>query len=354
MIRYQIRSVSLLYIVNEVRANRLIPNPYFQRNLVWREVHKRDFIDTILKGYPFPQMFFSRGTIDLQAMKATSCIVDGQQRTNAILEFVDNKIATAGRYFRDLNDAEKADFFKYEIGVIELDLDNNSQEVKEIFQRLNRTSNSLTTIEKLASEYGSSEYMLVAKLLTDQLDLPGADSDDFRVDPAIPKEFFDWAGKIDALPFHGLLRDSGVFTDHEIARKVPLFHVLNMMSTLLGGYFNRNDLSIEFLEGFKESFPERDRVVNAFVGAGKLIRELKLPKNSIWFQKANFFSLCVEIASEFYEKREIDLAGTAAALAEFEQQLPEDFIQAAREAVNNKKERSIRATYVSSLVKPVV
>lgn len=57
MIEYRVRSISLLNLVNDIRQGRLIPDAYFQRNLVWREVHKRDFIETILKGYPFPQIF---------------------------------------------------------------------------------------------------------------------------------------------------------------------------------------------------------------------------------------------------------------------------------------------------------
>lgn len=65
-IRYQIRSLALLSIVNEIKAKRLVPDAYFQRNLVWRDVHKRDFIETILLGYPFPQIFFSRGKIDVK------------------------------------------------------------------------------------------------------------------------------------------------------------------------------------------------------------------------------------------------------------------------------------------------
>ena len=84
-IRYQIRSLALLSIVNEINAKRLVPDAYFQRNLVWRDVHKRDFIETILLGYPFPQIFFSRGKIDVKKMSSTACIVDGQQRMTSIV-----------------------------------------------------------------------------------------------------------------------------------------------------------------------------------------------------------------------------------------------------------------------------
>ena len=61
MVDYRVRSISLLDLVNDVRSGKLIPDAYFQRNLVWRDVHNKDFIKTILLGYPFPQIFISKG-----------------------------------------------------------------------------------------------------------------------------------------------------------------------------------------------------------------------------------------------------------------------------------------------------
>ncbi|WP_207629299.1 DUF262 domain-containing protein [Photorhabdus cinerea] len=72
--------------MDDIRSKKLIPDAYFQRNLVWREAHKVDFIDTILSGYPFPQIFISKGKIDVDRMITVSCIVDGQQRINAIMQ----------------------------------------------------------------------------------------------------------------------------------------------------------------------------------------------------------------------------------------------------------------------------
>jgi hypothetical protein len=351
MIRYQIRSISLLSVINDIRTKRLVPDAYFQRNLVWREIHKRDFIETILKGFPFPQMFFSRGEIDLDRMETTSCIVDGQQRANAIMEFVDNKFSCNNRYFRELTDEEKSEFFKYEIGVIELDLSNTSPEVKEIFQRLNRTSNSLTTIEKLASAFGASEYMLVAKLLTDQLDLPEDDEDgDLKVDPLIPGSFFAWAKGAHAKNFHDFLSNHDVFTSHETARKVPLFYTLNIMSTVLTGYFNRNDQTLDLLEDYKEEFSQKDAIVATMDKTAISLDKLDLQKGSIWLQKASFFTLFTEVASKIYAGSTIDPTQTKANLDQFQAQMPTDYILAAREAVNNKKERTLRASYVSALL----
>ena len=77
MIKYQVRSKELIDLVNDIKNKRLIMSPYFQRNLVWRQLHKVDFIKTIILGYPFPQIFIAKGAIDLENMLTTSCIVDG-------------------------------------------------------------------------------------------------------------------------------------------------------------------------------------------------------------------------------------------------------------------------------------
>ena len=140
MIKYQVRSKDLIDVVNEVKSRRLIMSPYFQRNLVWRQIHKIDFIKTILLGYPFPQIFIAKGNIDLATMTTTSCIVDGQQRMNTIFEYVKGEFKVDNKFFDDLDVKEKETFLKYQIPIIDLDIDNNDPEIIEIFQRLNRTA----------------------------------------------------------------------------------------------------------------------------------------------------------------------------------------------------------------------
>lgn len=355
MIKYTIRSIALLNVVNDVKAGRLVPDAYFQRNLVWREVHKKDFIETILQGYPFPQMFFSRGKIDIEKMSSTSCIVDGQQRTNAILEYVDNKFAVGGRSFKDLTDDEKSSFLKYEIAIVELDVDNDSPHVLEIFKRLNRTANSLTTIEKLASEYAPTEYMYVARLLANDTDPAEVQADleeeDWRIDPNLPEELVQWAKTKTPSLFADLISKLDVFSEREIARKVHLMYVLNIMSTVLGGFFNRNEKTSSLLDDYKEIFPEKDVVYERVHAALCVVNNLKLESHSFWSAKANFFSLIVAIAKRLEAGQNIDLTETRSALMAFAAKPDEDYSLAAREAVNNKKERQLRHQHVAAILK---
>lgn len=355
MIKYTIRSIALLNVVNDVKAKRLVPDAYFQRNLVWREVHKKDFIETILQGYPFPQMFFSRGKIDIERMSSTACIVDGQQRTNAIIEFVDNKFAVNNRFFKDLKDEEKGFFLKYEIAVVELDLDNDSPHVLEIFKRLNRTANSLTTIEKLASEYAPTEYMYVARLLANDTNPEEVQEDleeeDWRIDPNLPAELVQWANTKTPSIFAALTSRLDVFSEREIARKVHLMYVLNIMSTILGGFFNRNEKTSSLLEDYKDIFPSRDMVYDLIYKALEVVGILNLESHTFWSAKANFFSLIVSIAKRLETGQTINSAATRASLMAFAAKPDEAYSLAAREAVNNKKERQLRHNQIAALLK---
>ena len=178
-LRYQVRSREIVDLVSALRSSRLTLSPYFQRNLVWRDAHKKDFIDTILKGYPFPQIFLARGPINLDTMEASQCVVDGQQRLNTIREFVSGKLSShEGSYFSELSAKQKEEFLKYEVAVIDFDLDAGDFRLKEIFHRLNRTYYSLSAIEKISSEYSASDFLLVARVLSGEISNKEVDVND--------------------------------------------------------------------------------------------------------------------------------------------------------------------------------
>ena len=349
MIDYRVRSISLLNLINDIRSGRLIPDAYFQRNIVWRDVHNKDFIKTILMGYPFPQIFISKGKVNVDTMTTISCIVDGQQRTNAINRYVNNEYDVEGKYFDQLSETEKSDFLKYEIAIIELDLENDSPIVQEIFQRINRTSNSLTAIEKLASEYSTSEYMLVAKLLADQINLDIVENDEsFKEDPNIPKDFYPWARRQQVKSIQHLITNKNIFNPREISRKVHLMHILNMMSTILSGFFNRNEKTLDLLNDYFNDFEQKEIIINHFERTAKIFIDLKLKAKSIWYTKSVFFSIFIIIANNL-DIIERNSEGFKQNIDEFERNIPDDFRLASAEGVNNKKERQLRNDTLTQL-----
>lgn len=366
-LKYTVRSREIVDLASAMKNSGLTLSPYFQRNLVWRDAHKRDFIDTILNGYPFPQIFLARGPIDVERMTASQAVVDGQQRLNAIREFMDGKLQVNGKFFRELTSRQKEDFLKYEVAVIDFDLDAGDPRLKDVFHRLNRTYYALSAIEKLASEYSASEFMLVARVLSgeilrvmpdvDELGDVGSEDEDaeaipgnmFSKDPGIEEETWDWMVERAEGPYSQLLRSKPIFTPFEFDRKVPLMFTLNVMSTFLAGYYNRNDRVRKFLDERSDIFPEKEEIIASLNNTATYLESMDLPNGSIWWNKANFFTLVVELA-RLAELHNQSPQEAAVKLQTFGGALPESYSLAAREAVNGKAQRELRGRLVREVL----
>lgn len=353
MIRYQVRSKELIDVVNEIKAKRLILSPYFQRNLVWRELHKVDFIKTILMGFPFPQIFIAKGSIDLETMTTTSCIVDGQQRMTTIVEYVSNRIQVDGKYFNELDPEVREGVLKYQVPIIDLDINNESPEIKEIFQRLNRTFYSLNTIEKLSTEYASSEFMLFAKHLTGEIVFENEEEEEIfplQIDPTIPNDFIEWARHNEANNFKKLFVECDIFTPYEISRQTHLMYALNIIATKIGGFYARNELATRYLNDYKESLAPKGEILKSFEKAAAFILEMNLRADSYWFNKANMFSLFSYLARNEEKLSDDNVSKYKEALIKFEAETPEDYQMAAKEAVNNRQQRLFRDSCIESVL----
>lgn len=362
-IDYKIRSVQLLNYMNDIESGRLITNPFFQRNLVWRELHKQEFIKTILLGYPFPHIFLSKGKIDLDKKISIASIVDGQQRTNAIIEYISGSLLVNNKTFSELDDDEKQDFYKYEIPVIELDLTNDDKIVAEIFQRINRTSNSLTMIDRKSSEFSASEFMHFAEFICGQMELlPNEQDDDddddisnIKNNPYIKESFKKWAKDIEKnkanKEFKKLITSQNLFTTREIAKKTNLQYTLNIISTIIFGFFNRNDASWELAELYNEEFNMKDDLIISLNKASYIYNNLKLKKTSIWNRKANFFSLFIYLCrniSKFEYNNQENINYIKKSIEEHE--LSDEYKISAKEGINNKKERELRNKEISLIL----
>lgn len=367
-LKYTVRSREIVDLMAAMRNESLTLSPYFQRNLVWREAHKKDFIDTILNGYPFPQIFLARGAIDVDKMTSAQAVVDGQQRLNTIREFINGELEVEGRKFADLEKEEKESFLKYEVAVIDFDLDVADPKIKEVFHRLNRTYYSLSAIEKLASEYSASEFMLVGRVLAGEIlpepiEIPElfddmADAEHaalgniFSRDPGISDATWQWMVDHAGGTYATLIKDRPVFTTFEFDRKVPLMFSLNLMCTYLAGYYERNNLVRRYLDEKAEQFNEKQEVLERLDMASHFVSQLALPDNSMWWNKANFFTLIVELArNPALVEKPVDSVGIA--LAQFSEQVPEQYSLDAREAVSRKPQRERRGQVVRDLIEAV-
>jgi hypothetical protein len=195
--------------------------------------------------------------------------------------------------------------------------------------------------------------MVTAKLLSDELAMFHEEVDDgtedgLEVDPGISDSLLEWAIKQSPKNYQKLILEGGIFSQHEINRKIPLMYTLNIMSTVHAGFFRRNELSLRLLEDYKEHFHIKQQIVELLNKSALTFSQMKIPKKSIWRSKANFFSLMVAIAKNGGEVYDPIRVGDI--LLEFEQTVPADYALASKEAVNNRAERELRNGYVQRLI----
>lgn len=353
MIRYQVRSRNLIDLVNEIKLKALVLAPYFQRKLVWRLAHKINFIETILLGYPFPEIFLARGEIDIDDMRSTAYLVDGQQRMNSILEFINDKFNVNGLKFSDLSLEQREKFLKYEIAVIDLDIKSSDDRVKDIFMRLNRTFYSLTSIERDSTEFASSEFMQVAKLLCGEL-FSNVESDveideTVGTDPNITVDFLRWSKKVEVKNFRKFLLEQNIFTKYDISRQVHLTYALNILSTVkLNNYYNRNSIMHDYLEEFSDVFSDKENLIKIIEKASKIFNDIKLKPKSYFLNKANAFTLIIEIVKSI--SLNFDIKKLKINLEEFEKNIPVEYSIYAREAVNDKQARITRGEFIKKIL----
>src|SRR3954451_2811090 len=65
--------------------------PPFQRNPVWTSKQKAYLVDTIVRGFPIPELYMKE-VIDAEGDEKF-IVVDGQQRIRACLEFLEDDFA---------------------------------------------------------------------------------------------------------------------------------------------------------------------------------------------------------------------------------------------------------------------
>jgi uncharacterized protein with ParB-like and HNH nuclease domain len=140
-------NLKIIEIYNKLRNKEIIVNNDYQRKLVWKQQHKFDFIETIQKNYPFPEIYLAPGELDQEKLVLIDEIVDGQQRLNCIENYVNGSDVFSIqniplKKFSELTKEQRTAFLNYEVSVRYLKNANTAQ-VREIFQRINRTDYAL-------------------------------------------------------------------------------------------------------------------------------------------------------------------------------------------------------------------
>lgn len=161
-------------IVNLFEDGLLNLEPGFQRQSVWSERDRAKLIDSILRNYPLPAVFFYRREEQGQIFYD---VIDGKQRIESILMFMG---LMRGRYglkaqLEGHDEVEWVDWKRlckrklqpritgYRIQVIEVD--GELGDIIDLFVRINSTGKALTPQEKRRAKYCDSPFLKEADWL---------------------------------------------------------------------------------------------------------------------------------------------------------------------------------------------
>lgn len=157
--QYQTEPWTVSKLLEWHEAGRLLVNPEYQRGRAWSGPQQKQFIDSILRGYPVPAIFLHDKTAEVN--DGMYHIIDGQQRINALREFISgdygllsakqaerrfpslvygqhDDIQWLGKNFDELPDSSQNMLTGKEMPVILLR--GNDHEVRDLFIRLQEGS----------------------------------------------------------------------------------------------------------------------------------------------------------------------------------------------------------------------
>ena len=128
--------------------------PKYQREFVYNDKQREAVIDTIIKGFPLNVMYWCQnedGTFEL---------LDGQQRTVSICEYVKGTFSYGGNYFFNLTTPDKEQILNYKLMIYICE--GNDKEKLEWFRTINIAGEKLTDQELLNAMY-TGQWLTDAK-----------------------------------------------------------------------------------------------------------------------------------------------------------------------------------------------
>ena len=317
-----------------MQAGSIIVNREYQRSsTVWPPNARSYLIDTILSGFPMPKVSLYQKT-DLQSRRTIKEIVDGQQRSQAILDFFKDTLRItgpsqfSGKKFSDLDEPDQQRFVEYQIDA-DLFISATDDEIRQMFRRINSYTIPLNPEEKRhATHQGKFKWFVVES----------------------------------TQKYAGMLKNIGVFSERHLSRMNDAKLLTEVCLALENGIetYSKNKLDGIYKKHEKEFSNENFLNKNIDISFGKII-ELESLHNGPLMKPANFYSLMLAIIHMHEHVSVLDpiflnLVGSGTAeVAEtnlsllattLEQDNPPahltEFVEACAEATNTKNNREIR------------
>ncbi|MGJ8653572.1 MAG: DUF262 domain-containing protein [Opitutaceae bacterium] len=242
--------------------------PPFQRNPVWTHPQKSFLIDSILNGYPIPEIYMQE-FVDEDGNEQ-HVIIDGQQRIRSCLDFIEGKFKIkpdesptwGGMDFDDLSGEDKKKIFSY-IFIVRILPDMSDDDIRAIFQRLNKNVVALNAQELRQATYWGPFLQTMQEI----------------------SNYSYWS-------------TTGIFTPLNVRRMMDVEYVSELSIAIVHGHQNKKETIDKYYALYEEEFEQADDLRETFK---KVLLELEmlLPdiKNTRWKKKTDFYSLFLYLAS---------------------------------------------------------
>lgn len=323
----------LRVLLTAIGSGTLIPQPDFQRRLVWTNKDKVEFIKTVVHGYPFPEIYIAAGKVDPKTGEGAEVLVDGQQRVTTLYQYfkgdADLRLPADLPKYADLPEEQQIAFLEY--SVVVRDLGAMSIEViRDVFKKINSTSYGLNAMEIDNARYGG--------------------------------EFKNFGEEFSGYDFFEHYK---IFTSSDIKRMNDVRYCLGLTVTIMTTYFNRDKEIESYLEKYNENFPAKDAIKKNIEETLNFIDSLNFTPDSRAMKKADFYTLFVEVYRLIInEKKQLDKSKCRAFLDEFyknvdevssdkyhgENDEPRVYYKAALQASNDRGNRISRGKIISNIL----
>lgn len=143
----------------------LILQPFFQRNLVWTDKAKSQFVESILLGLPISEVYLYEDETGILS------VIDGQQRLSTIFHFIDKEFKLKDlEKLDELNDLDatfdKIDALKaFKIYYVKIAKDVSRAEIIDTYSRINRYTVNLNAQELRRATYSESDFLQLSEEL---------------------------------------------------------------------------------------------------------------------------------------------------------------------------------------------
>ncbi|PST96514.1 hypothetical protein C9I87_02915 [Photobacterium iliopiscarium] len=172
----KVESKDIKWLTDNLRSGVITVDDSYQRKYIWQPKDQIALIETVLLGYPIPEIYLWANDTNPDTGETMYSIVDGQQRLKTIQRFLNNEFKLTrsgidnldadylGKSFSELTPERKREFWRYQFSSRFINESLSKEEIAKLFLRLNRTSTTLNPQELRNAEFNGLFLKLAAEI----------------------------------------------------------------------------------------------------------------------------------------------------------------------------------------------